>query len=69
MILSQWQVLAAIPGVAYTAPAKIKITDVQVTVTNPTKGAGGNFVRVKIITDQPDCMGSAHLFKRKRAHL
>lgn len=35
----------------------MNITDVQVTVTNPSKGAGGNFVLVKIITDQPGLHG------------
>ena len=57
MKISRRQLLAAIPGVALAAPAKIKITDVQLTVTNPSKGAGGNFVLVKIVTDQPGLHG------------
>ena len=57
MKLSRRQLLAAIPGVAFAAAAKIKITDVQVIVTNPGKGAGGNFVLVKIVTDQPGLHG------------
>jgi len=57
MKLTRRQLLAAIPGVAFAAPGKIRITDVQVVVTNPGKGAGGNFVLVKIMTDQPGLYG------------
>src|SRR5512133_1310761 len=52
---------AALPARALAADAKaprsIRITDVQVTVTNPGKAALGNYVLVKIVTNQPGLWG------------
>jgi mannonate dehydratase len=39
------------------APRNLKITDVQVVVTNPGRGAAGNYVLVKIVTSQPGLYG------------
>ncbi len=33
------------------APRNLRITDVQVTVTNPSRSALGNYVLVKILTE------------------
>jgi mannonate dehydratase len=52
---------APLPLVAQTAadrsPRNLKITDVQVLVTNPSKGALGNYVLVKVLTNQPGLYG------------
>lgn len=39
------------------APANLKITDVQVLVTNPMQSAAGNFVLVKVLTNQDGLYG------------
>lgn len=39
------------------APRNLKIIDVQVTVTNPSRGALGNYVLVKIVTNQDGLYG------------
>ncbi len=39
------------------APRNLRITGVQVTVTNPSRGALGNYVLVKILTNQPGLHG------------
>ncbi|MCZ2077370.1 MAG: hypothetical protein LC130_20515 [Bryobacterales bacterium] len=39
------------------SPANLKITDVQVLVTNPMQSAAGNFVLVKVLTNQDGLYG------------
>lgn len=39
------------------APRNLKITDLQVVVTNPGKSALGNYVLVKVLTNQPGLYG------------
>src|SRR6266540_2904443 len=48
---------AAAQNAASRAPRSIKITDLQVVVTNPSKSAMGNYVLVKIVTDQAGLYG------------
>src|SRR5690242_11963368 len=47
----------AAQNAAQRAPRNLKITDVQVIVTNPGKAALGNYVLVKVITNQPGLYG------------
>ncbi len=42
---------------ASRAPRNLRVTDVEVVVTNPGKGAAGNFVLVKVVTNQPGLHG------------
>src|SRR5262249_6956983 len=39
------------------APRNLKITDLQVVVTNPGQSALGNYVLVKVVTNQPGLYG------------
>src|SRR5512142_1774991 len=52
---------APLPALAQTAasraPRNLRITDLQVLVTNPGQGAMSNYVLVKILTNQPGLYG------------
>lgn len=49
------QFLASLAGAA--APRNLKITGVQVTVTNPARATNGNYVLVKVNTSEPGLYG------------
>jgi mannonate dehydratase len=42
---------------AVRPPLRLKITDVSVLVTNPTRGSLGNYVLVKVVTSEPGLYG------------
>jgi len=50
-------VSAASQRIEDRAPRNLKITDVQVIVTNPSRGPLGNFVVVKVVTNQDGLVG------------
>ena len=47
---------AALPAAA-AVPPNLKITDIEVIVTNPEKAALGNYVLVKVVTNQAGLIG------------
>ena len=48
---------AAAQAAGSRTPRDLKITDVKVVVTNPGKSSLGNYVLVKIVTNQPGLFG------------
>lgn len=46
-----------LPATAENAPRNLKITALKVVVTNPSQGAAGNYVLVKVLTNQPGLHG------------
>ena len=46
-----------LPAAAQNAPRSLTITALKVVVTNPSQGAAGNYVLVKVLTSQPGLYG------------
>jgi len=55
--LAAWPLPVRARRAADLAPRNLRITDVQITVTNPSRGALGNYVLVKIVTNQDGLHG------------